>query len=99
MDSVGPPRSVRRALRDSCDSGGRLRTGDHEPRFGQHRTGRSLLVAAGGYGDFTLYRRLVRQALPFWTHMTAFLLLSLLSTPLALLLPVPLKVVVDSVLG
>ncbi len=56
-------------------------------------------MAAGGYGDFTLYRRLVRQALPFWTHMTAFLLLSLLSTPLALLLPVPLKVVVDSVLG
>ncbi len=47
----------------------------------------------------TLYRRLVRQAWPYWPHIGGILLLSLLSTPLALLTPLPLKVAVDSVLG
>ncbi|MCI0628362.1 MAG: ABC transporter ATP-binding protein/permease [Acidobacteria bacterium] len=46
-----------------------------------------------------MYRRLLRQARPFWPRIGAIFLLSLLSSPLALLTPLPLKIVVDSVLG
>ncbi len=49
--------------------------------------------------DFTLYRRLLRQARPFWPHLAVLFALSLLATPVALLAPLPLKLVVDSVLG
>jgi len=51
------------------------------------------------YGDLTLYRRLLSQARPYWAHIFALLLLGLLSTPIALLTPVPLKIAVDSVSG
>jgi ATP-binding cassette subfamily B protein len=51
------------------------------------------------YGSFTLYQRLLAEARPYWPHTVGFLLLSLLSTPLALLAPVPVKVAVDSVIG
>jgi ATP-binding cassette subfamily B protein len=51
------------------------------------------------YGSAAVYRRLVLQARPFWPHIAGFLLLSLLSTPLALLAPLPVKVAVDSILG
>jgi ATP-binding cassette, subfamily B, bacterial len=46
-----------------------------------------------------LYRRLLVEARPYWIHVVTFLLLGLVSTPLALLTPVPLKIVVDSVIG
>jgi ATP-binding cassette subfamily B protein len=36
---------------------------------------------------------------PYWWHLAGIALLSLLSAPLALLLPVPLKLAVDSVIG
>jgi len=49
--------------------------------------------------DFTLYRRLLRQARPYWPHLGVLFGLSLLATPVALLAPLPLKLVVDSVLG
>src|ERR1043166_5976726 len=49
--------------------------------------------------DFVLYRRLLEQAGPYWPHLTGILLLSLLSAPLALLNPLPLKIAVDSVIG
>jgi ATP-binding cassette, subfamily B, bacterial len=39
------------------------------------------------------------QARCYWPHIAAFLVVSLLSTPLTLLMPVPLRLVVDSVLG
>ncbi|MBI2953237.1 MAG: ABC transporter ATP-binding protein [Chloroflexi bacterium] len=52
-----------------------------------------------GHSDLALYRRLLRQARPYWPHIAGVLLLSLLSTPLSLLVPVPLKIVVDSVIG
>ena len=52
-----------------------------------------------GYSDLTLYRRLLRQARPYWLHTAGIFLISLLATPLALLTPVPLKIVVDSVIG
>jgi ATP-binding cassette subfamily B protein len=54
---------------------------------------------AGAYSDLTLYRRLLAQARPYWPHLGALFGLGLLTTPLALLVPVPLKIVVDSVLG
>jgi ATP-binding cassette subfamily B protein len=49
--------------------------------------------------DFRLAGRLIRQARPFWWHLMGIALLSLLSAPLALLTPLPLKIAVDSVLG
>jgi len=52
-----------------------------------------------GHTDFALYRRLLRQVRPYWPHLGGILLLSLLSSPLALLTPLPLKIVVDSVIG
>ena len=51
------------------------------------------------YTDLTLYRRLLAQARPYWLHLCALFGLGLITTPIALLVPVPLKIVVDSVLG
>ena len=48
------------------------------------------------YGSMTLYRRLLAQARPYWPHVLAYLLLSLLATPITLLAPVPLKVAVPT---
>jgi ATP-binding cassette subfamily B protein len=49
--------------------------------------------------DLVLYRRLLSQARPYWAHLLVLFVLGLLATPIALLAPVPLKIVVDSVLG
>jgi ATP-binding cassette subfamily B protein len=49
--------------------------------------------------DTSLLRRLWRQVKPYWTYLVGIFLLSLLSTPLALLTPLPLKIAVDNVLG
>lgn len=49
--------------------------------------------------DFALYLRLLRQARPYWPHVLGLLALSLVTTPLALLQPLPLKLAVDSVIG
>jgi len=46
-----------------------------------------------------LYQRLLREARPYWLHLALLSGLGLLATPVALLTPVPLKIVVDSVLG
>jgi ATP-binding cassette subfamily B protein len=51
------------------------------------------------YTDLVLYRRLLRQARPYWPHVVGLFLINLLSTPLALLSPLPLAIAVDSVLG
>lgn len=50
-------------------------------------------------GDLALYRRLLRQARPYWLHLAGLFGIGLLASPIALLNPVPLKIVVDSVLG
>ena len=57
------------------------------------------MTTTDSYGDLALLRRLSRQARPYWPHIGGVLLLSLLSTPLALLIPLPLKIVADSVIG
>src|SRR5438034_10267791 len=49
--------------------------------------------------DIALYRRLLRQARPYWPHLAVLFGIGLLASPIALLNPVPLKIVVDSVLG
>ncbi len=49
--------------------------------------------------DFKLLKRVLREAEPFWGRILTVFLLGLLATPLALLAPIPLKIVVDSVLG
>src|SRR5437667_8462588 len=49
--------------------------------------------------EFALYGRLLRQARPYWLHLAVLFGIGLLASPIALLNPVPLKIVVDSVLG
>jgi len=46
-----------------------------------------------------LGRRLLRHARPYWPHITGIFLIDLLATPLSLLVPIPLKIAVDTVLG
>ncbi|HMC34026.1 MAG TPA: ABC transporter transmembrane domain-containing protein, partial [Myxococcales bacterium] len=50
-------------------------------------------------GDIALYRRLLREARPYWPRLGVLFGIGLLASPIALLNPVPLKIVVDSVLG
>src|SRR5260370_33393676 len=46
----------------------------------------------------SLFWRLARQVRPCWPHLTGLFALSLLAPPLALLTPLPLKIVFHSVL-
>ncbi len=46
-----------------------------------------------------LYKRIVSLSRPCWPQLLAITLLSLISTPIALLSPLPLKIAVDSVIG
>ena len=48
---------------------------------------------------FQIYRRLLRLAHPFWLRLAGLFALSLLTMPIALLTPLPVKIVVDSVIG
>ncbi len=47
----------------------------------------------------TLSWRLLHQVWPYWPHIAGILLIDLVATPLSLLGPVPLKIVVDTVIG
>jgi ATP-binding cassette subfamily B protein len=47
----------------------------------------------------SLYTRIVRQTRPYWLHLVGVFLLSMLASPLALLIPLPLKLIVDSAIG
>src|SRR2546429_6710940 len=51
-----------------------------------------------GSRQHSIHWRLVQQARPYWLHLTAIFLLGFLSSPFALLTPLPLKIAVDSVL-
>ena len=51
------------------------------------------------HSDLALYGRLLREARPFWPHVGGLFALSMLAAPLTLLTPLPLKIVVDSILG
>src|SRR2546428_6281592 len=56
-------------------------------------------VAMSARGDFNLYRRLLEQARPHWAKIAGIFGLDLLASPLALLTPLPLKIVVDCAIG
>jgi ATP-binding cassette subfamily B protein len=49
--------------------------------------------------DLTLFRRLLQQTRPHWAAIAGLFAIGLLATPLALLGPVPLRIVVDCVIG
>jgi len=49
--------------------------------------------------DLTLIKRLLMEARPFWLHIIGIFMLGLVATPLALLTPLPIKIVVDNVVG
>lgn len=51
------------------------------------------------FSDLTLLKRLLGQARAFRLHLVGILVLDLLAMPLALLSPLPLKLVIDNVLG
>ncbi len=62
-------------------------------------SGNGRVLTAKSQSDLSLYGRLLRLARPYWAHLTGLFGLGLLVSPLALLAPVPLKIVVDSVIG
>jgi ATP-binding cassette subfamily B protein len=49
--------------------------------------------------DISLYRWLLAELRPYWRAIAGILLLSFAATPLSLLAPLPLKIVVDTVIG
>ena len=51
------------------------------------------------YQDREILRRLLRLVSPYWAPIGGVFALSILSTPLALLTPWPLKIIIDSVIG
>src|SRR5437016_12835735 len=51
-----------------------------------------------GKNPQSIHGRLAQQAQLYWLHLSGIFLLSLLSSPFALLGPLPLKIAVDSVL-
>ena len=57
------------------------------------------MTSAKRHTDWMLFKRVMRQVRPYWLHIGGIFFLSLLSTPLALLTPVPLKFAVDFVIG
>jgi hypothetical protein len=56
-------------------------------------------MAASETSTLVLYRQLLRQSRPYWPHVLGIVLLGLLSAPLALLTPFPLKIAFGSVLS
>lgn len=81
------------------DLGTRLR--DAQPFVPERATAerREGPVRETTVSDRHLARRLARELRPYWLRIMGLLLLSMLATPLALLTPLPLKIVIDSVLG
>src|SRR2546427_11263674 len=77
-----------------CRSDGHRSTCAH---VGKSRRG--CVMATAGYSDRTLYRRLLRQVWPYWPYIAGIFVIDLCATPLSLLGPVPLKIVVDTVIG
>src|SRR4030095_14113871 len=70
-----------------------------EKSNGMKKLKQPTTVQRNGNPTNRLYWRLWQQVRPYWIALTALFLLGLLSAPLALLTPLPLKIVVDSVLG
>ena len=56
-------------------------------------------MASVKYSDSAVFWRILQEARSYWPHLGGIFLLGLIAAPLALLLPVPLKIAVDSVIG
>jgi len=65
----------------------------------QPLTGKREMMLHRNYTNLDLLSRLLALARPYRLHIIAILLISLLSTPLALLIPLPIKIAIDSVIG
>lgn len=61
--------------------------------------GAGLMSSQRSNDDMRLYRRLLTQVRSCWPHLGGIGLLTLVFTPLKLLVPVPLAIAVDSVVG
>ncbi|MCZ6799438.1 MAG: ABC transporter transmembrane domain-containing protein, partial [Nitrospirae bacterium] len=72
---------------------------DHSNSAQTNNAIRQEMTSARRHTDWMLFKRVMRQVRPYWLHIGGIFFLSLLSTPLALLIPVPLKIAVDSVIG
>src|SRR5207249_3511467 len=101
---------LRRGPRPCVGRRGRAGAGRRVPRLARARAvhrghgdrPRRRRAAAGRrhpMHDLTLYRRVLRQTRLYWWHIAGLLGLGVLASPIAILNPVPLKIVVDSVLG
>ena len=51
------------------------------------------------YSALALYKRVLLQVRPYWLHLALLVFLGLFAAPIALLMPLPLKIIVDSVMG
>src|SRR5262249_37409381 len=51
------------------------------------------------YSVLALYKRVLLQVRAYWPHLALLVFLGLFAAPIALLMPLPLKIVVDSVIG
>ncbi len=59
-----------------------------------------MTVSPGApHSDWRIIRRMAVQVRPYWLRIGAIFLLSLVSMPLSLLTPLPLKIVIDNVVG
>ena len=56
-------------------------------------------MASALQSDLSLLKRLFRQAKPYWPHLLGVFALDMIAMPVALLMPVPLMLAVNSVLG
>ncbi len=63
------------------------------------RSGLLRLMEDGVKNKRTITRQLWRLARPYWPHLAAIFLLSLIAAPIGLLLAFPLKIAVDNVIG
>src|SRR5713101_10137408 len=57
------------------------------------------MMSAAAHSDLKLYRRLLSQTSAYWPQIGLIFVLDLLSAPLLLLTPIPLKIAVDNVIG
>src|SRR5207253_2739896 len=90
---VGDPRTAFAARRVARRRAGHVGDGHPHSRTAAASRREALM------GNVALYRKLLRQTLPYWAGIAGLLALELLASGVALLNPVPVKLVVDSVLG
>src|SRR3989337_4585333 len=51
------------------------------------------------YPDLSILKKVLIRARPYWINITGIFLLNLLAVPIALLGPIPLKIIIDNAFG